>query len=133
MAVVTLRFRLSTKPRMGTRTPRGAGARRSSAIALALVADDDGQARDAAEVVGPSSPDGLGGDELVPRWREAGRDDVVGAGVATTSIHFSEPRATERRHQERLQSFDHVEPLDAEGVAGADDRGAVVRDRAERP
>ena len=124
-AAVTLMLRLSTKPRIGTRTwagtpapiPRGcpgarfpargprAAGRRAARAQLALgVGAHQGQ----AVLAGP-------------------RKRPTAAAWRITSTHFSAPRATERATANPIFSLlDDVQLLDAEGLARTDDGGAVV-------
>ena len=126
MAAVTLTLRLSAKPRMGMRTLWRHAAWSVGDDAVALVAEHDRRARQRREVGGEQVALGVGGDELVAGCGERGD----GLGHVGVGAHVDPAlRAARDRvgREEALDPLHDVEALHAEGVAGADDRRAVVR------
>ena len=127
MAAVTLTLRLSEKPRMGTRTRAAQASAMAGPDALALVAEDDGEPGHRGEVLRGEGAFGVSADEGHAFLARPGKERL-GAGVAhEVDPLLRAPRDAPRRQEGRPGTLDDVEPLHAEGLAGADDRRAVVR------
>ena len=126
---MTLTLRLSTKPRIGTRTPRGAGlARWQDGCPRARCRGRWRRAASRARSSGRELAVGVSADQghLAPGATRRGASRRRRG--TSRSIHFSAPRATASRDGEgRPWALDDVQPLHAEGLARADDRRAVVR------
>ena len=126
MAAVTLTLRLSMKPRIGTFTPPVAGGGEIVGDAVALVAEDEREARQPGEILGHQIAIGVRRHQAPSPLAQHG-DGGGGLAVGHHVDPFLRPARHRRRREERLLPLDDMQRLHPEGLAGADDRRAVVR------